>query len=166
MPWLLVVAAAVARLFPHPWNVTPLGGVSLFAGAHTRLGWALLTPAIGLFIGDAIRGFYNGTVMVGVYLGLLIAPLFGRLLRRQRSATRFAAAIGGSSLSFFLISNLFVWLAGFYPKTIEGLISCYAMGLPYLGRTLLANTLYTALFFGAFHLATQHAHRFTAPERH
>ena len=34
----LTVAGAVLRLLPHPANFTPVGGMSLYAGARLR-GW-------------------------------------------------------------------------------------------------------------------------------
>ena len=59
--------------------------------------------------------------------------------------------MGGASLSFFLVSNFGVWLAsghGGYPHTWAGLIECYAMGVPFLWRTLLGDGLYTFVLFG------------------
>ena len=46
MPYFLIIAAVLARLLPHPFNVTPLGAVGLFDGANCRAGiaWAVPVP--------------------------------------------------------------------------------------------------------------------------
>ena len=152
MTWVLILFAALCRALPHPFNVTPVGAIGLFAGAKLpgRIAWAV--PLLALLAGDLFLGFYDPVVMAGVYLGMALSALFGRwLLRRQRSLGRFAAAAGGASLTFFLVSNFGVWLAsghGGYPHTWAGLLTCYAMGVPFLWRTLLGDGLYTFVLFG------------------
>ena len=52
-----------------------------------------------------------------------------------------------ASLIFFVITNFAVWLVwDFYPKTFDGLILCYAAGLPFLRNTLMSTILYTGFF--------------------
>jgi len=55
----VVVAVGCTRLVPHPWNVTPIGAMALFGGAHfadKRL--AVLIPLGALLIGDFVTGFH------------------------------------------------------------------------------------------------------------
>src|SRR5262245_41870680 len=152
MTWVLILFAALCRALPHPFNVTPIGAIGLFAGAKLsgRIAWAV--PLAALLAGDLFLGFYDPVVMAGVYLGMALSAVLGRaLLRKQRSLPRFAGAVGGASLTFFLVSNFGVWLAdghGGYPHTWAGLLECYAMGVPFLGRTLLGDGLYTFVLFG------------------
>ncbi len=42
----LIVAAAVARILPHPWNFTPVGAVALFAGARYAVTATVPTMAL------------------------------------------------------------------------------------------------------------------------
>ena len=152
MTWVLILFAALCRALPHPFNVTPIGAIGLFAGAKLpgRIAWAV--PLVALLAGDLFLGFYDSVVMAGVYLGMALSAVIGRaLLRKERSLARFAGAVGGASLTFFLVSNFGVWLAsghGGYPHTWAGLIECYAMGIPFLWRTLLGDGLYTCVLFG------------------
>ena len=54
----------------------------------------------------------------------------------------------GGSLLFFLVTNFGVWVSGsFYPKNVEGLISCYAAGIPFFGNTLGGSIFYSSLMF-------------------
>ena len=46
------------------------------------------------------------------------------------------------------MSNFAVWLVWtMYPKTLAGLMQCYAVGLPYFRRGALGDLIFTALFF-------------------
>jgi hypothetical protein len=54
-----------------------------------------------------------------------------------------------SSVSFFLLSNFAVWAAwtDTYPRSLSGLMTCYAVGLPYFRRGLAGDLLFTAVMF-------------------
>ena len=55
----LTVVAALARLAPHPWNFTPVGSLSLFAGARLR-GWlAFVLPLVLMAVTDPLLGGYS-----------------------------------------------------------------------------------------------------------
>ncbi len=145
----LVIFAVITRLVPHPWNITPIGAFGLFAGTKMPLRQAWLVPIMALLVGDLISGFYSLTVMAGVYLGFLVAPLIGRfLIRDDENPLQILGAVGVNALVFFLVSNFAVWAAGYYPPTFEGLIACYIAGLPYMGISALGDGFYCTLLFG------------------
>ena len=51
-----------------------------------------------------------------------------------------------SSVLFFIITNFAVWtIWDYYPKTIDGLIMCYTMAIPFFKNTLLGTIIYTAI---------------------
>jgi hypothetical protein len=73
----------------------------------------------------------------------------GTALRENSNWLRIGAAALASSVSFFLVSNFAVWAAwNMYPKTLSGLVTCYAAGLPFFRRALAGDMLFTALAFG------------------
>lgn len=146
--YLLIALAAVARLLPHPWNVTPVGALGLFSGAYMRGPSAWLVPVAAVFIGDVVLGFYDPIVMLCVYLGSALSVGIGRgLLFEQRTLARLGGAVLVTAVAFYLISNFGVWLAS-YPHTVDGLLMCYFNGLPFLGRTLAGDAFYSVLLFG------------------
>lgn len=163
----LTVAAALLRLVPHPPNFAPVGGVALFGGARLR-GWqAYLVPVLAMLITDPIlshiAGYsaYSWATLV-IYCCFLINVLLGRIfLRNSMSPVRIAAIAATGSVQFYLLTNLYEWWAGMsqYPHTIGGLATCYIAGLPFFGRTLLADLLYSAILFGAHALVTRKLHR-------
>ncbi len=151
MAWkiALFVLAAVARRIPHPWNITPVGGVGLFAGANMPLWQAALITLGPVLLVDAFIGFYSPISMVFVYAGLLMAPLMGRLLiGKRRTVLRIGSGVGANAVLFYLISNFGVWAAGYYPATLEGLMACYVAALPFIAYSLLGDSLYAGLLFG------------------
>jgi hypothetical protein len=151
----LVVGAALTRLIPHPWNVTPIGAMALFGGAHfanKRL--AVLIPFGALLIGDIVTGFHG--LMPFVYGGFALYIALGMALRDRISALRVTGAVGTGGVLFFLVTNFGVlWLLGTYPPTGAGLLACYAAGLPYLGATLLGDALFSTALFGGWALVTR-----------
>jgi hypothetical protein len=54
-----------------------------------------------------------------------------------------------SSVSFFVVSNFAVWACwNMYPKTLSGLMTCYAAGVPFFRRGVAGDLLFTAAMFG------------------
>lgn len=170
----LTIAAALLRLAPHPPNFAPVGGVALFGGARLR-GWqAYLVPVLAMLITDPILSHMAGYsayswATVVIYASFLINVLFGRIfLRNSISPWRIAAVAAAGSTQFYLLTNLNEWWNGFsqYPHTMGGLATCYIAGLPFFGRTLVADLFYSAVLFGAHALLTRklYANRATSAQ--
>ena len=54
-------------------------------------------------------------------------------------------AVGGS-VWFFITTNFAVWIIwDYYPKTIEGLLSCYTLAIPFFKNTLISTCLFTGI---------------------
>ena len=145
---LLVVAVAVARLFPHPFNFTPIGAFALFSGAYITDKRFILLPLAALLIGDLLTGFYSAVVMIYVYLGFAGSAAIGRfLLSGTRTPLRFVAGVLGGAITFYLVSNIGMWWIA-YPLDINGLVQCWLDGLPFLLRTMAGDFFYAAVIFG------------------
>jgi hypothetical protein len=150
----MIFSAAFIRLIPHPWNMTPVAAMALFAGAQLedkRLAFAV--PLLAVFLSDLILGsFYSFWWLV--YMAHASIVLIGFTLRHKRSVLRVASASIAGSLVFFLVSNLaHFFTAGFFPMTLAGLMQCYTLAIPFFRNTLLGDLCFTALLFGSFHLA-------------
>jgi len=149
----LVVLTVIATVLPHPENVTPIAALGIFSGAYMHRRIYLLVPVLASFLTDmATVGFYDVLIMAFVYMGFLLSSLSGRLLLLgKRVSMRLPLGIIAATGGFFLVSNFGVWLV-YYPRSIEGLITCYGNAIPYLGRSLLGNVIYCGMFFGCFEL--------------
>src|ERR1039458_7324386 len=124
----LTVLGAVARLLPHPPNFAPVGGMSLYAGAPVRGGYSIATPFI--------------------YLSFMISVWIGRRLQATESPLRIGAACLVCSAQFFLISNFGTFVGNMYPHTWSGLALCYTAAIPFFGRTLAGDLVYSGVLFG------------------
>jgi hypothetical protein len=151
----LVVLGAVSRLLPHPPNFSPVGGMSLFAGARVR-GWqAYLVPLLLMAVTDPILSRAVGFPAysywtLAIYASFLINVWIGRrILRNRISPSRFAGAVLLGSVQFFLITN-FAWfqISGMYSLNWAGVVASYVAALPFFGWTLAGDFVYAGAFFG------------------
>ena len=158
----VTVVAAAARLLPHPPNFTPVGGMCLFAGARVQ-GWlAWVLPILLMAATDAFLGYSRSTPFI--YLSFLINVWIGRrLVRNSDNFARIGGAAFLCSLQFFLITNFATFALGtMYPHTWAGLATCYTAAIPFWGRTLLGDLLWSGAIFG-IHLALRR--KLYLPER-
>lgn len=148
-----ILVAAVLRLVPHPPNVSPIDAMALFSGAYLgRRILAFVAPLGALLLSDLVLGFYHGQATV--YFSVALIVMIGITALRQRSALRIGAAAVVSSILFFAITNFGMWLfSGFYPRTVEGLETCFVAAIPFFQNTLAGDLFYATLLFGGFRIA-------------
>ena len=142
----LVAVAALARLLPHPPNVTPIGALALFGGAclaDRRL--ALVIPLAALFVSDLVIGLHP--LVPVVYGSFAVGVLLGRWLRPRRTVVNTAAVTLAGAVQFFLVTNFACWLL-YYPRTAEGLAACYVAAVPFFRNTLLGDAAFATALFG------------------
>ncbi len=158
----LTVLSALGRLVPHAPNVTPLGGSCLFAGSRISGLLAYLLPLFVMAATDPLVGGYTRTSPV-IYFCFLVNVWLGRRLLRQVSPIRVGATAFLCSLQFFVLTNLAMWLTsafrgtGLYPATLAGLGACFSAALPFWGRTLAGDLLFSAAIFGMYALLARQA---------
>ena len=146
--WVLGLATVI-HLLPHPFGVSTVGATALYAGAYGDKRTSWLVPLLPLTLGLLITGFYQPVVMLFVFAGFSLSTLVGRwLLTRQRNLKRFGGAVVTGATLFFVVSNFSIWLVGYYPPTLAGLIECYVAGLPLYGLSMLADAAYCFVLFG------------------
>lgn len=169
LAYLFVVLAVAARVLAGTgtfslWGFTPVGASLLFFGSRMprKHFWAPVALLIGSDVYlNLVRYHMALTWDQGVvwawYLG---ACCIGLLLRGRVKPLYVGASALGSSISFFLVSNFAVWLAGniVYPKTFAGLGACYVAGIPFFRNDMVSTLLFSAVFFGAAALV-EHASR-------
>lgn len=149
----LILIGAFSRLIPHPYNFTPIVAIGLFGGYHLSNKWSSLASVWGaMLLSDLVIGIHSQ--MFIVYAALIIPVLMGQLMRSKESALVVVSGAATSSLSFFFITNLGVWLFGnLYASTLEGLGLCLLAGIPFLQYQLAGDLLFSATLFGIFRLA-------------
>ena len=146
----IIISAAFTRLIPHPPNFTPIIAMGLFGGAYLKdRRLVFLIPLIAMIIADIFLGFHG--TMIWVYGSLMLISMMGILLKNRTSLVNCSVAALGGSLLFFVVTNFGVWfISEFYEKSITGLITCYAMALPFFHNTLAGSVVYSAIMFGGY----------------
>jgi hypothetical protein len=144
-------------LVPHAPNVTPLGGSCLFAGSRIAGLWAYLLPLAVMIATDPLVGGYTWESPV-IYASFLVNVWIGRRMLRDVTPVRVGAAAFLCSAQFFILTNLAIWVGAvalhnpFYSANLSGLVACYALALPFWGRTLAGDLLYSGALFGLYEL--------------
>ncbi|MCX7926547.1 MAG: hypothetical protein N2606_00175 [Candidatus Omnitrophica bacterium] len=145
---ILILIGVFLRLIPHTPNFTPVAAVALFSGAFMKRRTAILIPLSLMVISDLILGLHE--VVLFTWGSFIIITLLGAFLKEKKTLLLITAYSIVSSLIFFLITNLGVWLAGWYPPTFNGLITCYIMALPFLREFTVSTVLYSFIFFKVY----------------
>jgi hypothetical protein len=147
-----IVAAAALRLVPHPPNFSPIDAMALFSAAYLgRRVLAFVAPLAALLVSDAVLGFYSS--MWVQYVTVALVVLLGWVALSRVSPLRVGLAAIGSSVLFFVMTNLGVWLlSGMYPQTLAGLAVCYVAAIPFFQNTLAGDLFFSGLLFGGFAL--------------
>ena len=144
----LILFSGLIRLFPHPWNFTPILAACIFSGYKIKpVGLSLIIPLIAIFSGDLFLGFYDG--MVWVYSAYIATIGLAIISNKSNNFKTKSMNVVFGSLIFFIISNFGVWMSGLiYPQTFEGLLACYIAAIPFYKNTIIGTIIYSGLFFG------------------
>ncbi|WP_402371527.1 DUF6580 family putative transport protein [Isoptericola rhizosphaerae] len=143
----LVVAAVVWRLVKDdlgaPANLE-LSTLAAFAAAGLlRHRLAMLAPLVVVAVSDVVLS--NSAILLFTWSAWAAIGVAAWWTRRSSGTRRVLDAVmfgAGSSVGFYLWTNLGVWLQGrgtFYPAGLDGLLASYVAGLPFLRPMLLGN---------------------------
>lgn len=134
------MALAASRFIPHPPNFTSLIALSFYI--PTILGIRYLPALIVSFIiTDLVIGFHGVTFFTW---GSIIVIGLGSKFFTSNIFSRIGGALSGV-LVFYIVTNFGVWSLGGYGYTLQGLIVCYTLGLPFLGNTLISTILFSSI---------------------
>lgn len=153
----LFIAVAIAfrvGFIAHPLSFTPLAASLLYFGAKMPRKQAWIPVALFAAV-DVIQNLRFGYAMSA---DLLVSWAFyaamvalGMLIASKISTARVVGASLAGSVGFFIVSNFAVWIGGtlaMYPKTLAGLVECYAMAVPFFRNSMAGDLVFAGAFFG------------------
>ena len=149
----LIICGILLRFAVHAPNFTPVAAIALFSGVYLTKKYALIVPLALMIISDIFLGMHN--VVIFTWGGFVLTTVLGFWLKKRKTVLGVAGASVVSSLLFYLVSNFGVWLMGWYPRTLGGLIDCYIMAIPFLRNFTMATLAYSAIFFGLYELVAR-----------
>ena len=156
----LIVLALVGRLIPHPDNFTPMLAVALFGGAMLPGRMAYVIPLVAMFLSDLLMGHSITWMTPVIYACFALGTGLGQWLGRGRTWGKTGLVALAGSFLFYVVTNFAVWMISdglyphtlLYPQTLDGLIQCYFMALPFFRNDIAGNVLWSAMLFGLFDL--------------
>lgn len=141
----IFLALAASRFIPHPPNFTSLLALSFYIPA--LIGTRYIPPLLVSFIiTDFFIGFHS---LVLFTWGSVLLIGLGSKFFTSTIFSRISGALLGACL-FFIITNFGVWSLGSYGYTLEGLIMCYILALPFFGYTLISTFLFSGVIEGIY----------------
>ncbi len=142
---LTLFSIALTRFIPHPPNFTSLIALSFYVPA--LLGIRYLPALVAsFFITDLIIGFHSVTFFTW---GSIIFIGFGAKFFASTILTRISGSLLGACI-FFIITNFGVWSIGSYGYTINGLILCYTLAIPFFTYTLVSTFIFSSIIEGIY----------------
>jgi hypothetical protein len=96
-----------------------------------------------MLISDLFIGFYS--ISLFVYLAFILIITYSSFNKKYSIKN-----IILSSVMFFIITNFGVWLMGGYPKSVEGLVLCYTMAIPFFTNSIIADIFFSAILYYGF----------------
>jgi hypothetical protein len=153
LAYLFVILAVAVRFLPHPFTFTPVAASLLFFGARgsRKMMWlpVVLLASSDLLLNKFVyaqRFEWDQFVSWVWYAAIL---WLGTRLRNNAGPVRLVGASLASSVSFFIFSNLAVFLCydDLYPKTWAGLMTCYEAAVPFFRHALVGDLLFSGVMF-------------------
>lgn len=158
--YLVLLLAVLSRILPHAFNATSVGftavgGGLLFFGAR-RSRWQTVIAVLALIATDyyltvfAFGYAFHASAYLVTWGWYAAVCLMGhQILSKKASALRVVGAVMASATSFFVLSNLAVWMGSLmYPHTAAGLAACYVAAVPFYANDAISTAITAGAFFG------------------
>jgi hypothetical protein len=136
----IFIALAMSRFIPHPPNFTSLLALSFYVPVLFGLRY-IPVLLISFVITDLVIGYHSGTHWTwgSVLVIGLMSQYFSKNINLRLVGSLFGAFI------FFLITNFGVWISGMYSLTVNGLVECYTLAIPFFTYSLISTILFSLL---------------------
>ena len=137
----IFLTLAFTRFIPHPPNFTSLIALSFYVPSF--LGYRYIPIVlISFIVTDAVIGFHDLTFFT--WGSVVLISLLSRHFTKKIS-TRILGALLGACI-FFVVTNFGVWSLGTYGYTLNGLVSCYILAIPFFTYNLISTFVFSAAF--------------------
>ncbi len=135
-------------------NFEIITALTLVSAVFLGRAWGIIVPLSIIAITDVVIG--NSPVLIFTWSAFAVIGIFGMVFGKCRISDSKYQILGLtgvgiiSSVFFFLFTNFGWWLVtNMYPHTLDGLIRCYVMGLPFFKNNLIGNLIFVPVFSSA-----------------
>ena len=137
----IFLTLAASRFIPHPPNFTSLLALSFYVPALLGLRF-IPVLIISFVITDYFIGFHSVTLFT--WGSILIIGLASKYFIESITKRICGALLG--AIIFFVITNFGVWSFGSYGYSLEGLIACYTLAIPFFAYSLISTFIFSGIF--------------------
>lgn len=146
----LILVGILLRFLPHAPNFTPVAAIAMFGGLYLGRRYAIIIPLVLMIVSDLFMGLHD--VVFFTWGAFMLTGLIGLWLKKHKNLFGVIGSSLAASILFYLITNFGVWLMGWYPRTLGGLIDCYILAIPFFRNFTVSTLVYTAIFVGSYEL--------------
>lgn len=136
----VVILLSASRFIPHPPNFTSLLGLSFYIPAVFGIKFIPIV-VFSLAFTDLIIGFHS--TILFTWSSVIVIGLISNYFNKS-ILFRISGCLIGAFL-FYLITNFGVWINGSYGYSLEGLLTCYILALPFFGYSLLSALIFSTI---------------------
>tara|TARA_B110000881_G_C18496767_1_gene474658 strand:+ start:154 stop:633 length:480 start_codon:yes stop_codon:yes gene_type:complete len=136
----IFLALAASRFVPHPPNFTSLLALSFYIPALLGIRY-LPALIISFAITDLFIGFHATTLFTWgsvLFIGFLSKHFI------KNTISRISGALVGACI-FFVVTNFGVWVIGSYGYTLNGLLICYTLAIPFFAYSLISTVVFSSI---------------------
>lgn len=144
---VLLIAIAISwRIINHEFMIAPnlelITTVSVIAAIAMGIGAAVIVPVSSMVLSDLIIG--NTSIFIFTWASFLVIGIAAIILKKYNNAPKkqiiYSAGFAVlSSCLFFVVTNFGVWLEGWYPMTMAGLMTDFVSAVPFYRTMLIGN---------------------------
>ncbi len=141
----VIIILSISRFVPHPPNFTSLIALSFYI--PLAFGYRYIPIVVlSLIFTDLIIGIHS--IILFTWGSIVAIGLISKYFNRSILFRLFGALTG--AILFYLITNFGVWLSGYYGHSLDGLVKCYVLALPFFGYTALSTLVFSVIFETGF----------------
>lgn len=143
----IFLVLAASRFVPHPPNFTSLIALSFYVPAILGQRY-ILALLISFFLTDLFIGFHSTTLFTWgsvLLIGLISKFFLSNILNRISGALL-------GAIIFYLVTNFGVWCLGSYGYSIEGMITCYIVAIPFFVYSIISTLIFSGIIEGVIRI--------------
>jgi hypothetical protein len=143
----IFLTLAASRFIPHPPNFTSLLALSFYIPVLFGIRF-LPILLISFVLTDLVIGFHGVTFFT--WGSIIVIGLMSKFFISNITNRIFGSLLG--ACLFYLITNFGVWSLGSYGYTLEGLIACYTLAIPFFAYSLISTFIFSGIIEGVLKL--------------
>tara|TARA_B100001540_G_C15313541_1_gene420330 strand:+ start:24 stop:515 length:492 start_codon:yes stop_codon:yes gene_type:complete len=137
---IIFLTLSASRFIPHPPNFTSLLALSFYVPALLGLRY-LPILIISFAITDFFIGFHN--TMFFTWGSVILIALISNYFKISIFKRIFGSLLG--ALIFFVVTNFGVWSLGSYGYSLQGLINCYFLAIPFFAYSVISTFIFSVI---------------------